>query len=549
MLDSFFSTRSLGLFFSGRRLKTIKMSIEKGVPKIDEAATIDLSGDDHVKRLDIANDKTVVSSSLPARDVLVRSLQIELTKKKDVEAVLPFQAEPVIPFPIEEAALDWVEISQSKTKTNLTLLAVKKAWVSAHIEALNHLGIDPEFVSTSPAALATFAKAVQNEGSKQPTLVLHFGLEETLCVLSQEGKLLAEHTLPLGLAEGVSALRDDTGGTEDVYAIDFSSQIVDKHPALKQFTTRLKQEVSRTIFSLVKQHKGEKITRVLLTGQGASLKGIETIFSEGLHVEVVRPGAGFGQTSLIVQEYAIPIGLALGTLIADEPLVNFRKGELSFGDPWKRLKGPILSYFGIAILTAFSLYFLGSAWIGSNLDQVKRDYSQLLETLEIPYSTIEGEVAKMPGEASDGSLKSLTPDQLSERLERIQEMTSKVPAPFELYPNVPRVSDVLGWLAAHPLVTDETVSQPLLNIQNFQYTLVKRPDSKRPNDKYQVKVDIEFTSDTPKLAREFHDALIAPNDLIDPKGEVKWNAAQGRYRTSFYLKNRPPKGVKRSPSR
>ena len=56
--------------------------------------------------------------------------------------------------------------------------------------------------------------------------------------------------------------------------------------------------------------------------------------------------------------------------------------------------------------------------------------------------------------------------------------------------------------------------------------------------KYQVKVDLEFSTSSPRIAREFHDSLIAPNDLIDPKGEVKWSSNRGKYRTSFYLKDK-----------
>lgn len=64
--------------------------------------------------------------------------------------------------------------------------------------------------------------------------------------------------------------------------------------------------------------------------------------------------------------------------------------------------------------------------------------------------------------------------------------------------------------------------------------MTKRPEQNKKQEKYQVKVEMEFTSPTPKQAREFHDALIAPNDFVDPKGEIKWNSSHGRYRTSFF---------------
>ncbi|NGX57207.1 MAG: hypothetical protein K940chlam3_00091 [Chlamydiae bacterium] len=534
MLEILTSTSAVGLFFSGNNLKIANISSDKGIPKITEVKTLDLA---NVKRLDIPNDQAILVSSLSARDVLVRSLQIKLTKKKDVDAVLTFQAEPLVPFPIEESILESIEISQTKSSTNLTILAVKKELIQSHIEALQKLDIDPEVVSTSPVALATFANALSSPSSGLPTLILHFGMDETLCILAEKGKLLAEHAIPLGLSVAVEAL----GSDKSISDVDFSSGNLEKMPTLHQFVIRLKQEVSRAIFALVKQHKGENIAKVLLTGHGASLNGIETIFSDGLHVEISRPEPQFGQTSEILQEYAIPIGLALDSMAGEDPAINFRKAELAYGDPWKRIKFPLLCYFGASIVIAFVLYFMGNAWIESRFDHVKENYSRLLKAIEKPYSSFENDfLEKNPYETSP-PLRDMTTGQLMGRLDLLQNMILKSPNTFQLLPDTPRVSDVLAWLAKHPLVADESTGKPLLNIKNFQYVMVKRPDAKKKNEKYRVKVEIEFSSDIPKLAREFHDALIAPNDIVDPKGEVKWTSSGDIYRTSFYLRNRTPK--------
>jgi len=546
MLESLTSVTTVGLFFSGPKLKMCQISIEKGIPKITRFDTYELENPEDVKRLDIPGGRSAVTSSLPARDVLVRQLQIKLSKKKDVDAVLAFQAEPLIPFPIGESTLENIEIAQTKSATTLTILAVKNELIQQHLEELEKLNIDPEVISTSPAALATFSDAMSSSKKGQPTLILHFGMDETLCVMAQDGKLLAEHTIPFGLSGAIHAFNQDTGGKIDVYDMDFSEEHLEQVPTLKQFVTKLKQEVSRAIFSLVKQHKGDRIAKVLLTGQGASLKGIESVFSEGLHVEVARPAPQFGQPGRVIQEYAIPIGLALGSVNGDEPAVNFRRGQFAYKDRWKRIKYPLLAYFALSLIVSGALYFAGNSWIQSELDQVKLDYSRLLRTIELPYTPFEQEYLEQRQYETPTDLKGMTVEQLFRRLELVQEKILQTPSPYELLPNVPRVSDVLAWLANHPLVTDPGSGRPLLNIKNFQYSMVKRPDAKKRSEKYRIKVDIEFTTNTPKLAREFHDALIAPNELVDPKGEVKWNTSRDVYRTSFYLKHRSPKPARRS---
>ena len=68
--------------------------------------------------------------------------------------------------------------------------------------------------------------------------------------------------------------------------------------------------------------------------------------------------------------------------------------------------------------------------------------------------------------------------------------------------------------------------------------MVKRPDKTRAKEHYQVRIEMEFSSPDAKQARDFYDALVAPNDFVDPKGEVKWTYAQGKYRISFFLKDK-----------
>jgi type IV pilus assembly protein PilM len=137
----------------------------------------------------------------------------------------------------------------------------------------------------------------------------------------------------------------------------------------------------------------------------------------------------------------------------------------------------------------------------------------------------------------------LDDESLLERINYLEKDLQAIPDIFPLLPNIPKVSDVLAWLSTLHIQIGKKSKGELPNaqsiqIENFNYTLVKRPEQNKKQEKYLVKVEIEFTSPTPKQAREFHDALIAPNNFVDPKGEVKWNTSHGRYRASFYLKDR-----------
>src|SRR6185503_3194124 len=126
-----------------------------------------------------------------------------------------------------------------------------------------------------------------------------------------------------------------------------------------------------------------------------------------------------------------------------------------------------------------------------------------------PYEAFEKEAEKKypPREALEEGqtlqLKNLSLEELSDRLSLLQKESQATPDSFPLMPNTPRVSDVLAWLSQHKAVVGNSLDQQPIQIDSFSYTMVKRPDQTKKLEKYQVKVELEFTSPTPKQAREF----------------------------------------------
>jgi type IV pilus assembly protein PilM len=107
---------------------------------------------------------------------------------------------------------------------------------------------------------------------------------------------------------------------------------------------------------------------------------------------------------------------------------------------------------------------------------------------------------------------------------------------------VPRASDVLAWLSTNPHIVgtelDKADKSNRIQLESFSYKLVKRPEQNKMREKYQARVELEFSTQTPRFAREFHDYLLSSNDFVDPKGDVKWSSERGRYRASFFLKDK-----------
>lgn len=546
----------LGLEMNDQEVKGAKLSQKKGKPILDELFFIPLNKElDDVKPLYIQNSgKTLkeiaknylIATALPQADVLVRSLDVTLKKAGDIDSVLAFQAEPILPYAVENAVLDRIIISQNTEGSELILLSARKERLQAFLDQWRNCDIEPEVVTSAPAALAAFSTIVAND--KPLLFVVHISKTQTVCVLVREGRLAVSQACGkhLGSLEHAFAL-DNPESSEEELQIAFAQICweeisAESSPHVKEALDLLKLELTRTLFSLSKHMKGVEVSDILLTGDCAKHYDLVFFLGHALHKNVLTPEipSTFNAPLPQVLKFAIPIGIALGNLPTTKDCINFRQGEFAYPDPWKRLKKPLSIYFGLCIAAASALFLFGNAYQGLLEDEIRVEYSSLLSVAQKPHTEFEKKLGSTDTEPA--SLKEMSMDQLRDRVQILEKELASTPDIFPLLPNILTVSDVLAWINSQPTIAtlDPKTGKltPLIQIDNFSYTMVKRPEITKKNERYQVKVELEFSTPTPKEAREFHDALITPNTLVDPKGEVKWSTNRGKYRASFYLKDK-----------
>lgn len=538
MLNLLKSQTALGLEKTANLLKLGEVFLEKGKVKIQLLKSIALDEkESNVKPL--YNGEAILATAVNGSDVLVRSLNLPLTKSKDIESALSFQAEPLLPYPAEEALLSWSKLGLTEGGTEINLFSIRKDLLQQHLDEWNELKIEPEKISCVQEALTHFGNYYTS--SENPFFVLHLGDSQTTCILVKEGKLYATHTYQEGLETLLKAAESE--------GIDLNAFDPSLPSSIDQPLKRLQMNITRMIYALAKELKGESSQGFLLTGEGARFPSLGEFFSQKLTLPQLDPVSDIQSEFSItdLKRYALSIGLAIGALQKKETS-DFRQQEFAYPHPWKRFKVPLASYFVLSVLLSLAFYFFGQNYLNYKEAKLKENYVELLAAMGKSYETFEKGFLAKNKEASDKTngevveVIQLNGSDLLQRLEFLQKDLQAIPDSFPLFANIPRVSDVLAWLSTHPLVMNQedesSEPQARLQIENFSYAMLKRPVQGKKQEKYQVKVEIEFSSPTPKWAREFHDALIASNAFVDPKGEVKWSSNRGRYRTSFYLKDK-----------
>jgi general secretion pathway protein L len=97
--------------------------------------------------------------SIPAVHFSSRNLQVPFANAKKIRMVLPFEMEPSLPFQADDLVIDFSMLPSTgapASETEVLAVAVEKARLSAVVDALAGIGIDPERVTLSGLSTAVW---------------------------------------------------------------------------------------------------------------------------------------------------------------------------------------------------------------------------------------------------------------------------------------------------------------------------------------------------------------------------------------------------------
>lgn len=215
--------------------------------------------------------------------------------------------------------------------------------------------------------------------------------------------------------------------------------------------------------------------------------------------------------------YALAIGSALDALAEDGNQVNFSQKMFMTKKTKQHLLKKTFYYLGAcAVLNLAS-------FIGVQI------YLHQKQTKLLAYIT-----SILPKELQKTSPKSIKDWQ--EHLLSWKNKLSTQKLSFSLLPTVPKVSDVLAWISAHPAFINEAKAKKGIELLSIHYQMLKYPTVDQKNIPYEAQVEIEFSASAPRLAREFHESLLKENQMIHAKKPVQWHAQGNKYRAIFTLK-------------
>ncbi|MEA3307534.1 MAG: type IV pilus assembly protein PilM [Elusimicrobiota bacterium] len=280
------------------------------------------------------------AASISGNSVIVRYVKFPKLTKKELELTLHVEAEPFIPFDINDVNLtcwplnDVMEEGQPKMET--VLVAAKKDIIDSKIEVLSDAGLDPIIIDVDAFALETLYDWQNPEVSDSAILFLNIGHKVTnLSIIAQGVTRVVRDIFIAGASfdkaisksfkiemDAASELKKQKGVLLSVEDKEAAIQEYDKeylgvskasHAVLQDLYT----EISRSIDFYLSQGVEQSISRIVLTGGMSNFGNIGKYMGEKFKVpvEVLNPLAPLLEQTKNIPKDVLP-GLAVATGLA-----------------------------------------------------------------------------------------------------------------------------------------------------------------------------------------------------------------------------------------
>ncbi|MBI3288261.1 MAG: type IV pilus assembly protein PilM [Elusimicrobia bacterium] len=300
------------------------------------------------------------STSLSGNAVIVRYVKFPRLTRNELQATLATEAEPFIPFDINEVQLGFhilneiVEEGQKKMET--VLVAVKKDLVGQRLEILQGAGLNPTVMDVDSFALENVHEKIRDpKEGPGATLFLNIGHMVTNLSIVENGVtrvvrdvFISGNTMTKAIMKAFQCeapKAEELKKTRSVYidAAEKEKALADGDrdglgvsQAVGQVAKDLVAEVHHSVDFYLSQGPDRSIGRILLSGGTARLKNLDKHLAQELKVpvSVLNPFSFVKGGEAVPEEIAPAFGVAVGlalikvNLVPAEILAKARQRQL-----------------------------------------------------------------------------------------------------------------------------------------------------------------------------------------------------------------------------
>jgi len=282
-----------------------------------------------MKNLQIKNKKVAISMS--GYSVIVKKINLAVMSEKDLANHIHTEAEQYIPFDIDDVYLDFQDLktnTEQADRTDVMLVAAKKDVVNAYLTMLKGIGLQPVVVDVDAFALEnSFAEVGVTD---ENVALVDIGASKMSINILNRGTSILARDVVMGSWQITEQIQNQCGLTlEEAEAVKTGQREPGEQRECIEdiFVKNCTQwilEIKKALDFFLAGHSEEGIDRLILSGGGARIKGLDQFLSEetGIKTEIFDPFATVTinaehidteYVKYMAPEMAIAAGLAIRT--------------------------------------------------------------------------------------------------------------------------------------------------------------------------------------------------------------------------------------------
>jgi type IV pilus assembly protein PilM len=282
-----------GLLESSGYLSRANQALQTSGLKIFEADVTELLKT-IVQQMGVSTKNAI--ASLPPFSVFTTVIDFPQMDAKEVEKAMIYQAKQYVPLPLNEVALDWMKVAEYEDEKGfghqkILLISVPQEQIKKYQNMFKGAGLELKALEIESLSIARIFG-----GDPTPTIVVDIGSRSTNIVFLENGQLhwnaqsdfaSASLTQALAASLGINPLRAEELRKER--GIIGTGPNYELSTIMLPFLDAIISEVKKAQFVYAQQFPmAAKTERIILSGGGANLLGIEKYFEREFGMPIVK---------------------------------------------------------------------------------------------------------------------------------------------------------------------------------------------------------------------------------------------------------------------
>ena len=225
-----------------------------------------------------------IHTVLPSSIVVFKELKLPFTSREKIGMVIGFEIEPLLPFSLRDAAIDFIitrEIPEEKS-SEILVTAVQKQQIIQHLQMFEAVGLKPEVITVDMISLYGLYRHIDAYKQLQGgTVLINLTSNATTIAFMINGQLKTVRTLPKGIIALTKQIAQELNKTPQEI-VDHLLRFGLETTATPEYASTIEKAVldwwnsiNFTLNSFTAQLLNRQtMSKIIFLGHGALIKGL-----------------------------------------------------------------------------------------------------------------------------------------------------------------------------------------------------------------------------------------------------------------------------------